>query len=102
TPEPASHKRFRGLPSPGAAGCLASLAILRGELGQRWPDFVNPAVLQSVIEILAPLGALVVALLMVSRLPYPHMTKRILRGRRHPGSSLDSGLASAPGSRACP
>src|SRR5262249_4385625 len=24
----ASHKRFRGLPSPGAAGCLASLAIL--------------------------------------------------------------------------
>src|SRR5687767_1434892 len=30
--EASSHKRFRGLPSPGAAGCLASLAILRGAL----------------------------------------------------------------------
>src|SRR5438105_475801 len=32
SPDPAAHKRFRGLPSPGAAGCLAALAILRGEL----------------------------------------------------------------------
>ena len=42
TPDPASHKRFRGLPSPGAAGCLASLAILRGELpaklAQHWME----------------------------------------------------------------
>src|SRR5271163_2766120 len=30
-PDPSSHKRFRGLPSPGAAGCIAALAILRGE-----------------------------------------------------------------------
>jgi len=50
SPDPASHKRFRGLPSPGAAGCLASLAILCGELpgklavmrrelAQQWPAF---------------------------------------------------------------
>jgi CDP-diacylglycerol--serine O-phosphatidyltransferase len=81
TPDPNAHKRFRGLPSPGAAGCVASLAILRGELAQKWPMF-EPAAVRFWIEVWAPLGALAVALLMVSRLPYPHLTKQILRGRR--------------------
>jgi CDP-diacylglycerol--serine O-phosphatidyltransferase len=79
--EPSGPKRFRGLPSPGAAGCLASLAIMRGELTQKWPGF-DPAAVRFLVEIWAPLGALVVALLMVSRLPYPHLTKQILRGRK--------------------
>jgi CDP-diacylglycerol--serine O-phosphatidyltransferase len=90
TPDPASHKRFRGLPSPGAAGCLASLAILRGELPGKlavhWADF-DPEVLrltvQRWVEVWSLLGALTVALLMVSRIPYPHVTKQVLRGRRH-------------------
>jgi CDP-diacylglycerol--serine O-phosphatidyltransferase len=90
TPDPASHKRFRGLPSPGAAGCLASLAILRGELPARlalhWgeldPDLFR-ATVQRWVEVWAPVGALAVALLMVSRVPYPHVTKQVLRGRRH-------------------
>jgi CDP-diacylglycerol--serine O-phosphatidyltransferase len=81
TPDPAGHKRFRGLPSPGAAGCIASLAILRGELPGKWPE-LDLALVQSAIEVWATLGALAVALLMVSRVPYPHVTKRILRGRR--------------------
>src|SRR6516162_7358573 len=29
SPDPAAHKRFKGLPSPAAAGCVVSLAILR-------------------------------------------------------------------------
>jgi phosphatidylserine synthase len=90
TPDPASHKRFRGLPSPGAAGCLASLAILRGELpaklAQHWAE-ADPVMVREMVgrwvEVWAPLGALVVALLMVSRVPYPHITKQVLRGRRH-------------------
>ena len=93
TPDPASHKRFRGLPSPGAAGCLASLAILYGELphklaliqrefGGQWPDFDLVHLRQSIM-VWAILGALVIALLMVSRVPYPHVTKQVLRGRRH-------------------
>jgi CDP-diacylglycerol--serine O-phosphatidyltransferase len=73
-------KRFRGLPSPGAAGCLASLAILRGDLAHRWPD--HPVWVDAGIQVWAPLGALAVALLMVSRVPYPHLTKQILRGRK--------------------
>jgi CDP-diacylglycerol--serine O-phosphatidyltransferase len=96
TPDPASHKRFRGLPSPGAAGCLASLAILRGELpaklGQHLGEF-NPEVIQRVVETWALLGALVVALLMVSRIPYPHATKKLLGRRRHFGHVVEVVLA---------
>lgn len=96
TPDPASHKRFRGLPSPGAAGCIAALAVLRGEfpaklseyakLTEYWARFdleISRTVVQQVVEVIAPLGALTVALLMVSVLPYPHVTKQWLRGRRH-------------------
>ncbi|HWY86187.1 MAG TPA: CDP-diacylglycerol--serine O-phosphatidyltransferase [Gemmataceae bacterium] len=91
TPDASSHKRFRGLPSPGAAGCLASLAIVRGgfpeRLAQIWTD-VDPEARQSIVrlvEVFSPIGALIVALLMVSNVPYPHVTKQILRGRRHLG-----------------
>jgi CDP-diacylglycerol---serine O-phosphatidyltransferase len=82
TLEPTSQKRFRGLPSPGAAGCVASLAILRSsEQFQRWSN-LNPELARNAIEIWVTLGALTVALLMVSRIPFPHLTKQILRGRR--------------------
>jgi CDP-diacylglycerol--serine O-phosphatidyltransferase len=92
TPDPASHKRFRGLPSPAAAGCLAAISILRGgfpdRLAQIWPN-VDPEPTRLLIvqwvEVLSPVGALIVALLMVSNVPYPHLTKQILRGRRHVG-----------------
>jgi CDP-diacylglycerol--serine O-phosphatidyltransferase len=96
TSEPSSHKRFRGLPSPGAAGCLASLAILRGELpaklSQHLGDF-NPEVVQRLVESWSLLGALAVALLMVSRIPYPHATKKLLGGRRHFGHLVEVVLA---------
>lgn len=97
TPDPASHKRFRGLPSPGAAGCLASLAILRGGLSDllkrfsiadAWGEFGQRA-----IEGFAPIGALLIALLMVSLIPYPHVTKQVLGGRRHLGHLVQLLLA---------
>jgi CDP-diacylglycerol--serine O-phosphatidyltransferase len=82
TLEPNNQKRFRGLPSPGAAGCIASLAILRSsEQFQKWAA-LNPELVRNAVETWATLGALTVALLMVSRVPYPHLTKQILRGRR--------------------
>jgi CDP-diacylglycerol--serine O-phosphatidyltransferase len=88
TPDPASHKRFRGLPSPAAAGCLASLAVMRGTLVEKWNLdarlFNNSTVAWATLfEAWATLGALAVALLMVSRVSYPHLTKQFLRGRRH-------------------
>jgi CDP-diacylglycerol---serine O-phosphatidyltransferase len=88
TPDPASHKRFRGLPSPGAAGCLAALAILRGGLTAKMalylPD-LDPEGAKKAIEGFAPIGGLLLALLMVSLVPYPHVTKQVLGGRRHLG-----------------
>jgi hypothetical protein len=80
--EPGANKRFRGLPSPGAAGCIATLGILRDELPKRWPTAFDPESVRLLIQVWAPLGALALALLMVSRVPFPHLTKQILGGRR--------------------
>jgi CDP-diacylglycerol--serine O-phosphatidyltransferase len=76
SPDPANHKRFKGLPSPAAAGCVVSLAILRST----WSG--NPELMSTFVSVWAPLGTLIAALLMVSRVSYPHITKQILRGRR--------------------
>ncbi len=81
SPDPASHKRFKGLPSPAAAGCLATLVILRGELSYDWAG-LNEQVLRQIVMIWAPVGALVVALLMVSNFPYPHFTNQLIKRRR--------------------
>jgi CDP-diacylglycerol--serine O-phosphatidyltransferase len=79
-PDPAYHKRFKGLPSPAAAGCVASLGILYSVL-PRYTSFDTTAA-QSWVSFLAPVGTFVVALLMVSRFSFPHMTKQLLRGPR--------------------
>ena len=81
TPDPASHKRFKGLPSPAAAGCVASLAILRSDLSLGLSG-LDPSVLQGFVRIWAPLGSLVVALLMVSHFSYPHFGRQLLRGKK--------------------
>ncbi len=74
-------RKFRGLPSPAAAGCIASLAVLRAELSEHWG--VDPTTVFNLVKAWSMLGALGVALLMVSQVPYPHVTKQLLRGRRH-------------------
>jgi len=82
TPDPASHRRFKGLPSPAGAGCIVSLAILRSLPAGNWAA-LPPDAVREVVKYWAPLGGLAVALLMVSRVSYPHLTKQVLRGRRH-------------------
>ena len=99
-PDPAAHKRFRGLPSPGAAGCIAALAILRGEfpttLAARWTE-IDPIAARDIVirivEIASPIGGLIVALLMVSNVPYPHATGKIFRGKKHIGHLIQVLLA---------
>jgi CDP-diacylglycerol--serine O-phosphatidyltransferase len=81
SPDPASHRRFKGLPSPAAAGCLAALALLRAELPENW-GWLDEARVQFALKAIAPPGALIVALLMVSRFAYPHLTKQLFRRRR--------------------
>jgi CDP-diacylglycerol--serine O-phosphatidyltransferase len=80
--DPASHKRFKGLPSPAAAGCLAGLAILRGDLPTSLTG-LNAEMLLTIVKLLAPLGGLAAALLMVSGFSYPHFTNQLLRRRWH-------------------
>jgi CDP-diacylglycerol--serine O-phosphatidyltransferase len=78
------HLHFSGLPSPAAAGSIGGFAIIfytlmgKGELTP--PPFADTiyAVLQSVL----PFYAMLVALLMVSRIPYPHVVNQVFRGER--------------------
>jgi CDP-diacylglycerol--serine O-phosphatidyltransferase len=76
------HLHFSGLPSPAAAAAIASFAImfytLRKEDNPLWFAKGLDAVLQSVL----PFFALMVALLMVSRIPYPHVVNQVFRGQR--------------------
>ena len=65
-----------------AAGCVASLAVLRSGVPAHWTG-VEEGLFVAWVKVWAPLGTLLVALLMVSRVPYPHLTKQLLRGRRH-------------------
>lgn len=83
-----SHETFSGLPSPAAAGMVASFAIAMPELN----DLAEPAMpemTQRVAEWLIwaanvslPVVTLVVACLMVSRIRYPHVFNQLFRGRR--------------------
>jgi CDP-diacylglycerol--serine O-phosphatidyltransferase len=82
TPDANSHKRFKGLPSPAAAGCVASVAVLRSDLAASVLGLETPW-MHGFVQIWAPVGTLLVALLMVSRFSYPHFGRQLLRGRHH-------------------
>jgi CDP-diacylglycerol--serine O-phosphatidyltransferase len=81
SPDPASHKRFKGLPSPAAAGCVATLCMLRGGFDSSLV-FLDAERLHGWLRAWVPLGTLLVGLLMVSRVPYPKLSKQLLRGPR--------------------
>src|SRR5262245_34214816 len=73
-------RHFVGLPTPGAAGVLASAAIChKGLLAQFHLDDAGRAFAADVLRfgLLTGLG-----LLMVSRVPYIHFANRFLAGRR--------------------
>lgn len=78
------HLLFRGLPSPGAAGTVASLIVLH----EHWlsarggsPDEVSVAFARWT-SFGIPLVTLLCAIAMVSSLPYVHTMNRYVRGRR--------------------
>lgn len=94
TDEEDSHDGFSGLPSPAAAGVIASFPIgvmklknlLTPVLGsedavQSWAEPVGKVLLPS-LAVMLPFITLATAVLMVSRIPYPHVFNQILRGNR--------------------
>lgn len=74
------HFSFLGLPSPGAAGAVASLILMEQELARQSLTFLAQACLA-----MLPFVVLGTGLLMVSHLRYPHLVNRYLRGRRSIG-----------------
>ena len=79
-PDESAHMNFKGLPTPGAAGALISVILLNEEV----IPTVGPS-LAGHAELLAkamPWLAIVLGLLMVSRLPYLHLINRYLRGKK--------------------
>lgn len=83
-----SHEFFSGLPSPAAAGVVASFPIGVRELQElssgRAPAWIKDAVelLIPALTILLPVLTLSAAILMVSRIRYPHVFNQLIRGRR--------------------
>jgi CDP-diacylglycerol--serine O-phosphatidyltransferase len=72
---------FRGLPSPGAAGGVASLVILHQHLlvAKYLPDDVTPAFAKAA-ALGIPFIVLLCAFAMVSSLPYMHFANRFVHG----------------------
>jgi CDP-diacylglycerol--serine O-phosphatidyltransferase len=80
------HLSFIGLPSPAAGGSIAGFAILfytlRAE-GQLFPDVASN--IDFYMQRFLPAFTLILAALMVSRIPYPHVVNQLLRGHRSMG-----------------
>jgi CDP-diacylglycerol--serine O-phosphatidyltransferase len=78
------HMAFAGLPTPAAAAAIASFAILSYtlrnevniELHAKFPVY------DWWMQRLLPIFAVVIAILMVSRVPYPHPLTQFLRGQQ--------------------
>ncbi len=78
------HMVFRGLPSPGAAGAVASLVALHQHLLYiKWasPDDVSLSFARWTAFGI-PFITLLCALAMVSSIPYVHVLNRYVRGKR--------------------
>jgi CDP-diacylglycerol--serine O-phosphatidyltransferase len=85
TGEEDDHLHFVGLPSPAAAASIAGFAILFYELRREGTEFAYAAAVDKAVQYMLPFYAVVVALLMVSRIPYPHVVNQAFRGQRGMG-----------------
>jgi CDP-diacylglycerol--serine O-phosphatidyltransferase len=79
-----AHMSFVGLPTPAAAGVIASLVIFHQEA---LPDIAEHStlahsVIESVIFFSLPAIALGLAVLMVSRIRYAHVINQYIRGKK--------------------
>ncbi len=82
TGEEDDHLTFTGLPAPAAAAAVASFTIVFYTLRREDCSLAFAAEIDSVLQTILPLFAVLVALLMVSRIPYPHVVNQVLRGQR--------------------
>lgn len=81
TDEKDDHGIFSGLPSPAAAAVVASMAVFSYTLRNEF-NYANYAGYDWWMQRLLPPFAVFVAVLMVSRVPYPHLVTQLIRGRK--------------------
>jgi len=79
-----AHMSFIGLPTPAAAGVIASLIIFHQESLPELSEKNASAYifLDNAIIYLLPLLALGMAVLMVSRIRYPHIVNQYIKGKK--------------------
>ena len=82
TGEADDHLNFSGLPTPAAAAAIAGLAIMFYTLRRENSGLAYAEEMDLGIQRFLPFFALVVAVLMVSRVPYPHVVNQLFRGRK--------------------
>jgi CDP-diacylglycerol--serine O-phosphatidyltransferase len=81
-----AHMSFVGLPTPGAAGVVVSLIIFHQEIilpeisGSETPAYLGFC--ESAIIYALPFLVLGVAVLMVSRIRYPHIINQYIKGKK--------------------
>ena len=76
------HLHFTGLPSPAAAAAVAGFSIMFYTLRGGEHPLVFADQIYVGLQTVLPLFAVMVGLLMVSRVPYPHVVNQIFRGHR--------------------
>jgi len=81
-----AHMSFIGLPTPAAAGVIVSLILFHQEILLQLLKTAKNTLLYSILENVTiyalPFSALVVAVLMVSRIRYPHILNQYIRGKK--------------------
>jgi CDP-diacylglycerol--serine O-phosphatidyltransferase len=85
TDEDDDHLTFTGLPSPAAAGSIASFAILIYTLRREGHPVPNLSEIEWYLGCFLAGFTLLLGLLMVSRIPYPHVVNQLLSGQRSLG-----------------
>jgi CDP-diacylglycerol--serine O-phosphatidyltransferase len=81
------HMTFSGLPSPAAAGAVASLVILNQDwislatkVEETWRPYLQIG--HTAIVYILPFATILVGALMVSRIHYPHVVNQYLKGKK--------------------
>ncbi|HTQ39925.1 MAG TPA: CDP-diacylglycerol--serine O-phosphatidyltransferase [Pirellulales bacterium] len=79
------HLTFIGLPTPAAAGSIASFAILFYTLRLENNHLPYAQDIDWYMRRFLPAFTIVLSVLMVSRIPYPHVVNQLLNGQRSLG-----------------
>jgi len=81
-----NHLGFVGLPSPPAAGVIVSIVVFQQDFLPRiaMHGFIDGwfATATAGILFMLPFVTVIAGILMVTRIPYPHVVNRILRGKK--------------------